>query len=72
MEEILQETQQTLTRSGMEMPHSLCYAANNGDDLLLHKLLKRGSHPNEVDNSNGKTPLVNKNPMSFLLVYIAA
>ncbi|XP_022132477.1 potassium channel AKT1 isoform X1 [Momordica charantia] len=57
MEEILQETQQTLTRSGMEMPHSLCYAANNGDDLLLHKLLKRGSHPNEVDNSNGKTPL---------------
>lgn len=58
MEEILQETEQTLSRAGMEMPHNLYYAAESGDDLLLHQLLKRGLNPNEVDISRGKTALV--------------
>lgn len=60
MEDILQETEQTLTKAGMEMPLNLCYAADSGDDILLHQLLKRGSNPNEVDGNVGKTALVNK------------
>ncbi|XP_022936563.1 potassium channel AKT1-like [Cucurbita moschata] len=57
MEEILQETEQSLIRAGMEMPLNLYFAASSGDDLLLHQLLKRGSNPNEVDEGSGKTAL---------------
>ncbi|XP_038897966.1 potassium channel AKT1-like [Benincasa hispida] len=57
IEKILQETEQTLTRAGMDMPHNLYYAADTGNDILLHQLLKQGSNPNEVDGVDGKTAL---------------
>lgn len=71
MEEIVHETAQSLTQSGMEMPLNLHYAAESGDDLLLHQLLKRGSQPNEVDGSSGKTALVNKSYLFFSFILTA-
>ncbi|XP_024967317.1 potassium channel AKT1-like isoform X1 [Cynara cardunculus var. scolymus] len=56
MEGVLVETENMLARGRMDLPLSLCFAALRGDDLLLHKLLKRGLDPNESDN-NGRTAL---------------
>ena len=59
MEEILTATEQMLACGRMDLPLTLCFAAMRGDDLLLHKLLKRGSDPNEFDN-NERTAMVSK------------
>ncbi|XP_027355749.1 potassium channel AKT1-like [Abrus precatorius] len=56
MDSVLAETEAMLARGRMEMPISTCFAAIRNDDLLLHRLLKKGSDPNEVDK-NGKTAL---------------
>ncbi|KAJ7966142.1 Potassium channel like [Quillaja saponaria] len=56
MEGILTDTEHLLARGRMDLPLSLCFAANRSDDLLLHQLLRRGSDPNEEDNS-GRTAL---------------
>ncbi|KAK7351400.1 hypothetical protein VNO77_10830 [Canavalia gladiata] len=56
MESVLAETEAMLARGKMDMPISTCFAANRDDDILLHRLLKKGSDPNEVDK-NGKTAL---------------
>ncbi|KAI3714776.1 hypothetical protein L6452_21736 [Arctium lappa] len=56
MEGVLMETENMLARGRMDLPLSLCFATLRGDDLLLHKLLKRGLDPNESD-SNGRTAL---------------
>lgn len=57
MDAILAETETMLAQGRMDMPITTCFAANRNDDLLLHRLLKKGSDPNEVDK-NGKTALV--------------
>ncbi|KAK2452947.1 potassium channel AKT1 [Trifolium repens] len=49
---------ETYLKTGkMDLPISLVFAANKGDDMLLHQLLKKGSDPNEIDHKTGKTPL---------------
>lgn len=57
MQEILSHTEQMLAHGRLDMPLSLCFAADRGDDHLLNQLLKRGMDPNELDN-NGRTALV--------------
>ncbi|KAJ6697888.1 POTASSIUM CHANNEL AKT1 [Salix purpurea] len=56
MEGILKDTEHMLTQGRMDLPLTLCFAAMRGDDLLLHRLLKQGSDPNELDD-NGRTAL---------------
>ncbi|CAH9144306.1 unnamed protein product [Cuscuta epithymum] len=56
MEGVLLETEHMLARGRMELPLTLCFATQRGDDLLLNHLLKRGLDPNESDN-NGRTAL---------------
>ncbi|XP_020583593.1 potassium channel AKT1-like [Phalaenopsis equestris] len=56
MERISRETENTLARGRTDLPLSLRFAVIRGDDLLLHKLLKRGLDPNESD-INGHTAL---------------
>ncbi|PON57923.1 Voltage dependent potassium channel [Parasponia andersonii] len=56
MEEILTDTENMLARGRMDLPISLCFAATRSDDLLLHRLLSRGSDPNEPD-VNGRTAM---------------
>ncbi|PKI44386.1 hypothetical protein CRG98_035217 [Punica granatum] len=56
MQEIFHETEHMLARGRMDLPLSLCFAAMRGDDLLLNQLLRRGSDPNEGDDS-GRRPL---------------
>ncbi|XP_019189929.1 PREDICTED: potassium channel AKT1-like isoform X2 [Ipomoea nil] len=56
MESILAETEHMLAQGRMDMPLSLCFAANRGDDLLLNQMLKRGMDPDESD-ANGRTAL---------------
>ncbi|KAK1394739.1 Potassium channel [Heracleum sosnowskyi] len=56
MKEILVDIERMLAQGSSDMPISLCFAAMRGDDLLLHKLLRRGMDPNESDSS-GRTPL---------------
>ncbi|CAH9144307.1 unnamed protein product [Cuscuta epithymum] len=56
MEGVLLETENMLARGRMELPLTLSFATQRGDDLLLHHLLKRGLDPNESDN-NGRTAL---------------
>ncbi|CAL0319175.1 unnamed protein product [Lupinus luteus] len=56
MEVILAETEAMLARGKMELPLSTCFAAERNDDVLLQRLLKKGSSPNEVDKE-GKTAL---------------
>ncbi|KAL3330415.1 hypothetical protein AABB24_034319 [Solanum stoloniferum] len=56
MTAILADIEHMLTQGRMDMPLSLCFAANRGDDLLLRQLLKKGMDPNESD-SNGRTVL---------------
>lgn len=57
MDEILRDTENMLARGRMDLPLSLCFAATRGDDLLLRRLLSRGSDPNETD-VNGRTAMV--------------
>ncbi|GKE05649.1 potassium channel AKT1-like protein, partial [Tanacetum coccineum] len=52
----LMETENMLAQGRLDLPLSLCFATLRGDDLLLHKLLKRGLDANESDN-NGRTAL---------------
>ena len=68
-EEILHETEQMLARGRMDLPLSICFAAVRGDDLLLQQLLKRGSDPNEQDNS-GRTALVCMSPLFITNMFI--
>ncbi|XP_010432708.1 PREDICTED: probable potassium channel AKT5 [Camelina sativa] len=56
MKDILADIELMLAQGKMDLPLSLCFAADRGDDLLLHHLLKRGSNPNETD-TNGRTAL---------------
>lgn len=56
MEAVLTDTEHILAQGRMDLPLSLCFAAMRGDDLLLHKLLRQGMDPNELD-SNGRTAL---------------
>ncbi|XP_029130073.1 potassium channel AKT6 isoform X1 [Cajanus cajan] len=53
---ILENVEGMLARGKMDLPISLLFAVSRDDDLLLRKLLKKGSDPNEVDK-NGKTAL---------------
>jgi ankyrin repeat protein len=46
-----------LARGHLDLPVTLCFAVNKGDDFMLHQLLKRGLDPNESDK-NGHTALV--------------
>lgn len=57
MNSILVEVQHMLTEGKSDLPLSLCFAAMREDDMLLHKLLRQGKDPNELD-STGRTPLV--------------
>jgi potassium channel len=54
---VLKEIESMLARGHLDLPITLCFAVNRGDDFLLHQLLKRGLDPNESDN-NGHTALV--------------
>ncbi|KAF3447168.1 hypothetical protein FNV43_RR12348 [Rhamnella rubrinervis] len=56
MAEILLDTETMLTRGRMDLPLTLCFAAMRGDDVLLNKLLRRGSDPNEMDGK-GRTAM---------------
>ncbi|CAN4076856.1 unnamed protein product [Withania somnifera] len=56
MTAVLTDIEHMLAQGRMDMPLSLCFAANRGDDLLLRQLLKKGMEPNESD-SNGRTVL---------------
>ena len=46
-----------ISNGRLDLPLSLCFAAVNGDDILMHRLLKRGVDPNESEH-NGRTALV--------------
>ena len=59
MDVVLAETEAMLARGKVDLPISTCFAANRNDDILLHRLLKKGSDPNDID-SNGQTPLVRR------------
>ncbi|KAM7519289.1 hypothetical protein LguiB_018251 [Lonicera macranthoides] len=56
MEGVLVEIENMLARGRMDLPLSLCFATQRGDDLLLNQLLRRGLDPNESDN-NRRTAL---------------
>ncbi|KAL8248039.1 hypothetical protein R6Q59_009255 [Mikania micrantha] len=57
MEAVLVDTENMLSQGRMDVPLSLCFAVSRGDDVLLHKLLRRGGlDANEMD-SNGRTVL---------------
>ncbi|KAM1022720.1 hypothetical protein ACFX2I_043615 [Malus domestica] len=55
-EGILRDIEHVLASGRMDLPLSLCFAAQRGDDMLLHQLLRRGSDPNEMDD-NGRTAM---------------
>lgn len=57
MREILYDTEHMLAHGRMDLPLTLCFAAARQDELLLHRLLKRGLEPNDLD-SNGRSALV--------------
>ncbi|KAL8504164.1 hypothetical protein ACS0TY_022773 [Phlomoides rotata] len=56
MQEILYDTEHMMAHGRMDVPLTLCFAAARQDDLLLHRLLKRGLDPNDGDN-NGRCAL---------------
>ncbi|KAL2543937.1 Potassium channel AKT1 [Forsythia ovata] len=56
MQTISADTEYMLAQGRMDMPLSLCFAAERGDEVLLHHLLRRGLDPNEL-NRNGRTAL---------------
>lgn len=52
MEAVLVDTENMLSQGRMDVPLSLCFAVTRGDDILLHKLLRRGGlDANEMDSS---------------------
>lgn len=57
MQEILADTEHLLAQGRVDMPLNLCFAAARQDDVLLHRLLKRGLDPNELDR-DGRNALV--------------
>lgn len=58
MEAVLADIENMLSQGRMDVPLSLCFAVSRGDDVLLHKLLRRGGlDANEVDHA-GRTVLV--------------
>lgn len=57
MTSILADIEHMLAQGRMDIPLSLCFAANRGDDVLLRQLLKKGMDPNESD-TDGRTVLV--------------
>ncbi|CAA3033771.1 potassium channel AKT1-like [Olea europaea subsp. europaea] len=57
MQTILADTEHMLAQGRMDVPLSLCFAAERGDDLLMHNLLRQNLDPNELD-SNGRTALI--------------
>lgn len=69
MESILADTENMLAQGRMDMPLTLCFAANRGDDLLLNQLLRRGMDPNELDN-NGRTALVRNTSTPHSLTFL--
>nr|KYP36572.1 Potassium channel AKT1 [Cajanus cajan] len=56
MDVILAETEAMIARGRMDMPITTCFAAGRNDDLLLRRLLEKGSDPNE-ENKDGQTAL---------------
>ncbi|KAM7258164.1 hypothetical protein ACFE04_013905 [Oxalis oulophora] len=56
MVDILHEIEHMLSHGRMDLPVSICFAADRGDDLLLHRLLKGGADPNEVA-TDGRTAM---------------
>ncbi|XP_057537092.1 potassium channel AKT1-like isoform X1 [Amaranthus tricolor] len=54
--ESLAEVEKMISNGRLDLPLSLCFAAVNGDDILMHRLLKRGVDPNESEH-NGRTAL---------------
>ncbi|GLT97644.1 hypothetical protein SLE2022_151990 [Rubroshorea leprosula] len=56
MEGILSETEHMLARGRMDLPLSVCFAAEREDDLLLRQLLRCGADPNDSD-IKGRTAL---------------
>ncbi|KAJ4958146.1 hypothetical protein NE237_025257 [Protea cynaroides] len=52
MEVVLTETENMLAQGRMDLPLSLCFAVNRGDDHLLHQLLRKGLDPNETNDSD--------------------
>ncbi|KAI3506178.1 hypothetical protein L1887_28534 [Cichorium endivia] len=57
MEAVLADIENMLSQGRMDVPLSLCFAVSRGDDVLLHKLLRRGGlDANEVDHA-GRTVL---------------
>ncbi|KAM3218353.1 potassium channel AKT1 [Capsicum annuum] len=56
MTSILADIEHMLAQGRMDIPLSLCFAANRGDDVLLRQLLKKGMDPNESD-TDGRTVL---------------
>ncbi|KAH6774261.1 K+ transporter 1 [Perilla frutescens var. frutescens] len=56
MQEILADTEHLLAQGRVDVPLTLCFAAARKDDILLHRLLKRGMEPNELDR-NGRNAL---------------
>lgn len=57
MQVILTDSEHMLAHGTMDVPLTLCFAAAREDDLLLHRLLRRGLDPNELDR-NGRNALV--------------
>ncbi|KAL2925320.1 Potassium channel AKT1 [Bienertia sinuspersici] len=54
--ESLAEIEKMIGHGRLDLPLSLCFAAARGDNLLIHRLLKRGLDPNEAEDS-GRTAL---------------
>ncbi|KAL2897808.1 Potassium channel AKT1 [Bienertia sinuspersici] len=56
MQSVLRDVEKMLAQGQMDLPLSLCFAAERGDETLLQNLLRRGCHPDERD-IGGRTPL---------------
>ncbi|GKD07809.1 potassium channel AKT1-like protein, partial [Tanacetum coccineum] len=57
MEAVLVDTENMLSQGRMDVPLSLCFAVTRGDDVLLHKLLRRGGLDSNEMDSSGRTVL---------------
>ncbi|KAL2346750.1 hypothetical protein Fmac_000750 [Flemingia macrophylla] len=56
MDVILAETEAMIARGRMDLPITTLFAADRNSDLLLRRLLEKGSDPNE-ENNDGQTAL---------------
>lgn len=63
MESVWIETKNILAHGIKDLPLTLCFATQNGDEVLLGQLLRRGLDPDKSDNG-GRTPLVCKRKIS--------